>query len=41
MRSLVGAADAAALGGIPGLSAAEAADLKFWASGVAKVGGRN
>jgi putative spermidine/putrescine transport system substrate-binding protein len=30
-----------AAGGIPGLSAAEAKDLKFWASGIAKVGGRN
>jgi spermidine/putrescine-binding protein len=41
MRSLVGAAGAVALGGIPGLSAAEMEELKFWASGVAKVGGRN
>ncbi len=41
MQSLLGAASAAALTSIPGVSFAQANDLKFWASGVAKVGGRN
>ena len=41
MQSLAGVAGAAALGQIPEAFAAESMDLKFWASGVAKVGGRN
>ena len=40
LKTLAGAAAAAATGRFPGISAAESKPLKVWASAVAKVGAR-
>ncbi|HIF80506.1 MAG TPA: spermidine/putrescine ABC transporter substrate-binding protein, partial [Gammaproteobacteria bacterium] len=41
LKGFAGIAGAAMAGHVPGLSAAEAKELKYWASGVAKVGAKD
>ena len=41
LKGFAGLAGAAMAGHVPGLSAAEATELKYWASGVAKVGAKD